>query len=176
MKQKIIFCVISAVIGFLLIEIKGPVGELWIDVYGSSEEQSLKEYQDMQSTSKRDSLIQRALSWKAEQDSLGQVKEREAILCIKREIDRGKENPCASSIYYYQIDLGLDSSIDIDLGPLGELDIGVNWFIGSIECPQTFFIDPIKLPVALLNPRYKRYFATPIVREAEIARILGLCQ
>lgn len=172
-KQKIISHVISgaigAVIGFFLDEI--PVGELWIDVAGSREEKALKKYRDHQSKISRRDSLQIVLPWKAEQDSLRQVREREAILCIKRERDRGKENPCASSIYYYQVS---DSITNIDLGSLGELEIGL-WLIGSTECPRMFPIDPLKLPSVLLN-KDKRYFATPIAREAEIARILGLCQ
>ena len=180
----VIGAVISAVIGLALIKIMEPARGLWIDVFGSPEQKASKEYQDHKSKISKEDSVQVALSWKAEQDSLKQVKRREAVQCIKREIDRGKENPCVSSIYYYHIDyytdIGIDYSIALgELGELGELDLSVNWFIGSTECPQMFLIfgHPKTMPAASSSRKWiKRYFATPIVREAEIARIFGRCQ
>ena len=159
MIQKIILCVISAVIGFLMHEAKAPVIELWIDVFGSIEEKALKDYQDSRSASKKDSLVQIALPWKAKQDSSDQAKKLEAVLCINREINRGKENPCKSTVYYFRV-------------------VRKNWLIGSTKCSQLFI--PRKIPAILLDRSWvKRHFPyariAGKIREVDIARVFGKC-
>ena len=176
--SKLFYCIVSAIIGFLLSEFKSPAIEYWTERFGSPEERTLQDYREMKSESQKDSTLQEALSWQAEKDSilaanfsirlawqaekdsLKRFYERKALLCLEREIERGKEKPCESSIYYRKI--YSDRTI---------------WLIGSTECPQDFLASPNQLPTSLLNRGWlNRHLAPrPSIKQQDIARINEMC-
>lgn len=171
MKQKLFWAVIGSVIAIVLSEVKSPVIELWIDIFGSEEEKILKDYQEIQSEiSKRDS-VQIAKLWKAEQDSLELVKRLEAFLCIKQEIDRSKGNPCKNSLYYYNNHLFIRGPLRNYYPP---------WLIGSTKCSDEYKISSKyhkDFPSILFNKKWvKRHFRfQQKIMDINLSYLLGNC-
>ena len=185
-KSRLFYCIMSAVIGFLLGEFWPKAAELWIEGFGTDTEKTVQEYRTMKVESEEDLTRQEALFWKAERDSILRAEKakvdsilrvekaerdslnrflaREATQCIRREIERGKKDPCNSSVYYLR----------------GILARGTNWRIKSTECNDQFSIPAYRgdIPVSLLDRTWlKRYLAyRPRVTEPDIARIHGICE
>lgn len=173
--------IFGTVIGFFFSEIKSPVIEYQIETFGSPEEKMLQDYRKMRTELQKDSTLQKALSWQtekdsiiaandsirrswqAEKDSLERFYKHQAIRCIKREIKRGKEKPCESSIYYFR----------------GILASGTNWRVGSTECLKNFHI-PVygaDIPVSLLDQGWvNKYFPyRSRIRQKDVARKNKIC-
>ena len=163
-----------AIVGFFS-SFRSPIVEVWIEMFGSEEERALRDYKKMMAESKEDSVAREALSWKAKQDSINEswkaemdslerFFEREAVKCIKREIERGKEKPCESSVYYYK---------ESWKGRTG-------WFIGATECLENFHIPAYSedFPVSLLDRKWlkRNFLFRSKIEEQEVARLDGRCR
>ena len=114
--------------------------ELWIACCGREKEKALKEYQEMVSESKEDSLSQVAMAWKDKkevfEDSLARAEVRKRELdqaCIKKEISLSKSDPCESSLVFYSA----GSLYNIPTMPSAFKNPRLDWLVGSTKCDSS---------------------------------------